>query len=118
MSLRLQMFVPGGRPTLLLFGFYEFHLRLLGDAWLEAAPAAGFVHVGGAYYDQVVRSPQTLRVLGGVPAPHTDRQRLGDRFGVRQQVGDGREGPAQVVGIQPGNDHLLAAVRQALRHLH
>src|SRR4051812_26504826 len=32
--------------------FYELQLFLLGDTWLETAPAARLVHTGGAHYDQ------------------------------------------------------------------
>ena len=74
------------------FGLHEVHLHLLGDSRLEASAAARLVHVGRADYDQVVRSAQPLRVFGRVAAAHADRQRLGDRFRMRQQIRHGRKG--------------------------
>ena len=103
---------------LLAFGFDEIELGLLRYAGLEASAAARFVHIGSAHHDQVVRPAQALRVLGGIAAAHADGQRLGDGFGMGQQVRNGRERPSQVVGIQAGDDHLLAAIGEPLRHLH
>ena len=56
--------------------------------------------------------------LPGLPQRTQMASVLVMRFGQRQQIRDGDERAAQVIGVQPGDDHLLAAIGQALRHVH
>src|ERR1035441_7226237 len=104
--------------TLALFrlalGSDKIEFGLLRYTGLEASAAARFVHIGSAHHDEVVRPAQALRMLGGIAAAHADGERLGDGFGLRQQVRDGGERAAEVVGIEAGDDDLFAAVGEPL----
>src|SRR5690348_10360650 len=85
------------RPFLLFLG--ESGIRL------EAAPAARFVHAGGANDDELFAFHKPLRVNRGIAAANADREQLGDFLGDGQQTGHRLERAAAVVGIQPGNNN-------------
>lgn len=53
-----------------------------------------------------------------VPATHADSQGLRDGLRHGQQIGHGRERTPHVVGVEPGDDYLLAAVGQLVGNIY
>jgi hypothetical protein len=53
---------------------------------------------------------QTLRVVGRIPADHADRQCLGDVLGNRKQLRHRLERLAEIILVEPRDDHPLATV--------
>src|ERR1700722_7368590 len=57
-------------------------------------------------------------MLGGISTTHADRQGFGDRFRHTKQFRHGREGAAEVIGIETGDDYLLAAICKLASDIH
>ena len=93
---------PAGRPA----------VRRPASERIEAAPAARLVEARGADQHAVAAGDQPLRVVGRVAADHADGVGLGDVLGDRQQLRHRLERLAQVVLVEAGDDHPLAAVGQ------
>jgi len=53
---------------------------------------------------------EALRVLRRVAALHADGERLGDLVGHGEQLGHGMEWPAEIIGVEPGDQDTLAHV--------
>ena len=76
--------------------------------------AAGFVEARGANEDTFAALDEALGVIGRIAAHHADGERLGDVLGDGQQLRHRLERPSEVVLIEPGDDHPLAAVRKGV----
>lgn len=87
------------------------------DAGLEAAATAGFVKSIGSDEDEVGRFDEALGVLCRVATAHADGEGFGDRFGEGEEFRDGRKGAAQIVCVEPGNDHLFTGIGELLDNL-
>ena len=72
--------------------------------------AARLVQAGRADQHAVAAGDEPLRVVGRVAADDADGERLGDVLGDRQQLRHRLERPAEVILIEPGDDHALAAI--------
>ena len=64
----------------------------------------------------VLAGDEPLRVVGRVPADHADGVGLGDVLGDRQQLRHRLERLAQVILVEPGDDHAHAAIGQRAAH--
>src|SRR6266576_2904445 len=85
---------------------------------LEAAAAAGFVGAHCADNNQVFAIDKPLRVNRGIAATDADGKQLGDLFGDRKKARHGFERAAAVIGIQAGDDHALAEIRELGANIH
>ena len=85
---------------------------LAGEQRIEAAPAARLVHPVRAEQHAVAAGDEPLRVIGRVAAHHADGVGLGDVLGDRQQLRHRLERLAQIVLVEPGDDHAHALIGQ------
>jgi len=90
------------RTEFQLFGVLVVH------GGLEVGAAAGFVHAGGAYDDELLRLAEALGVDGGLAADHADGRKLGDFVGEGHEGGDGAEGFVVEGGVEAGHEDSLA----------
>ena len=89
-----------------------------GRVGLEAASAAGFVHTSGADDNQLFAFDQALRVNRGISAADANGEKFGDFFGDGQQARHRLERAAAEVGVEAGDDHALAQIRQLGADIH
>src|SRR5215831_14389761 len=90
--------------------------RVDPGAELPAAPAARLVDVGAADHHASRAADLAVGAIGRLATNDTDRQRLGDVLGDREQIGHRLEGLALVVLVEPGHDHALAPARELVDH--
>jgi hypothetical protein len=64
-----------------------------------------------------MRFHQSLRVFSGISTAHADRQHLGDRFRQAEQIRHRRKRTAQVIRVEPRDNHLLADIGQVGRDI-
>ena len=83
---------------------------LLPEPRIETVTAARLVRALCADEHTLAARHQTLRVIGGRAADHADRQRLGDVLGDREQLRDRLERLAEIILIEPRDDHPLALI--------
>src|SRR5712692_10043823 len=95
-------------------------LLFLGEGGIgfEAAAAAGFVGAHCADNNQVFAIDKPLRVNRGIAAADADREQLGDFFGDGEEARHRFERTAAVIGVQAGDDHALAEIRELGANIH
>src|SRR5439155_14661973 len=94
--------------------YLDFFYR--GQRWVEAVPAARFVHAARAEQDAVAARHEPLGVIRGVAAHDADRQRFRDVFRDCEELRHRLERTAEVILVEPGHDDPLTAVRQCVAH--
>ena len=101
---------PDGRGYVFAAGVSE--AGGVGEVRVEAMAAARFVQPRCADEHAIRARNQALGVVRRIAADDADREGLGDVLGDREQLRHRLERTAQVVLIQSGHDHALAAIRE------
>src|SRR5262245_27902542 len=89
---------------------------LLPEPRIETVAAARLVGSLRTDEDALAARDQPLRVIRGRTADHADRERLGDVLGDRQQLRNRLEGLAEIILIEPGDNHALALIGERAAH--
>src|SRR5437667_2124988 len=87
-----------------------------GQAWIETVTAPRLVQTARANQHPVAAVDQTLRMVRRLATHDTDRQRLGDVLGNRQQLRHRVERAAEIILIQTRHDQAPPPVRQRVAH--
>src|SRR6267143_3805414 len=85
---------------------------------LEAAAAAGFVCSHRTNDDQLFTFDEALGVDSGIAAADANGKQLGDFLGDGKEARHGFERAAAIIGIQTGDDHALAEIREFGANIH
>ena len=88
--------------------------RLFGFVGVVTGAASGLVRSLSTENHEVVRSNNPLSEEARAAAAMADRQHLGDELGSATQSRNRLEGSPQIVGVESGNDDLLARIGQPL----
>src|SRR5688500_439369 len=88
---------------------FHFRGRRRCQRSIEALPAPRLVCAGCPQEQTLITHDEPLGVARRVAAHHADGVRLGDVFGDRHHDGHRLERPAQVIGVEPGDDDAFAA---------
>src|SRR5690242_17441850 len=101
------------------FGF-DFHVgasihETQAQIRVEMFTATGFISLTGTNQNVILSSNQALSSGCRGAAGSTNGILLPNDFGLTHEVGNGAEGTASPIRIEPGNDHAFARIGESFR---